>query len=154
MNKLFRLLLYSVSPHTTPLFFFKSFQHIIAQSPKYLAIVFKPLLSNYICWVDNSTGTWNMQPVECHYRSQYDYSTQHLPYAFLFNENNGNAVIIARESSFLNIFASEIWYSFHYSDSRGCLIFCCHRFTKAILVYQLYSCFSTMFDFLNNTFFL
>ena len=23
-------------------------------------------------------------------------------------------------------FSSEYWYSFHYSDSRGYLIFCCH----------------------------
>ena len=35
-------------------------------------------------------------------------------------------------------FGSEYWYSFHYSDSEGYLIFCCHSVaSKLRMIYTL-----------------
>ena len=33
-------------------------------------------------------------------------------------------------------FSSDYWYSFHYSDSRGYLIFCCHGVAKILRCLQ------------------
>ena len=30
-------------------------------------------------------------------------------------------------------FSSEYWYSFHYSDSEGYLIFCCHDVASSVI---------------------
>ena len=40
------------------------------------------------------------------------------------------------------VFDSEYWYSFHYSDSRGYLIFCCHGVASnsSTFLPDLYSC--------------
>lgn len=48
-------------------------------------------------------------------------------------------------------FSSEYWYSFHYSDSRGYLIFCCHSVAK--LLSPIYTPSFSMFNqsFLNSS---
>ena len=51
-------------------------------------------------------------------------------------------------------FSSEYWYSFHYSDSEGYLIFCCHSVASTLKLIPAASFNSVRFIFLSIKSFL